>query len=114
MGGGGSVKGCGVADEGKLILDVLGPAHFVNTANLGRSSLSMKGGVDWDESLTQLTLLSSELTPSMSTRVRASWAERAGFTVVPVNFAEWESRPSTDEKMDLLASKGIPIPRHLY
>ena len=103
--------------SGPLFLDVQGPRHFVNaplqhfeTTPLSRRASSL----DWDDSLSHLSALSAQLLPSLSTKVRADLVAQAGCTVVPVNYAEWECRPSTDEKMELLGSKGIPIPKHLY
>jgi len=50
------------------------------------------------------------LVPTLATRAKHRWLAAGGYTVVPVTWREWAEYPSTQEKCDLLASKGIPIP----
>jgi hypothetical protein len=56
---------------------------------------------------------SPPLAPSLRTRARSRWIKAAGYACVTVDWSEWADRPSTEERLELLADKGIVIPRHL-
>jgi hypothetical protein len=53
------------------------------------------------------------LVPSLRTRTRSRWLAAAGYPRITIDWAEWASRPSTEERLELLADKGILVPRHL-
>ena len=51
--------------------------------------------------------------PSLRTRTRSRWLSAAGYETVTIDWAEWSHYPSTEERLELLAEKGLRIPRHL-
>lgn len=53
------------------------------------------------------------LVPSLRTRTRSRWLAAAGYATVTLDWAEWSRHPSTQERLELLAEKGLRIPRHL-
>jgi hypothetical protein len=108
--GGGFTMGIAVHQGGKggVVLDVLGPGAFLNAQDR-----ELSGRQSFEDSASRSSALAGVLRPTLVTRVRQEWGVRAGFKVTPLSFAEWDSRPSTDEKLELLALKGIAIPREL-
>jgi hypothetical protein len=53
------------------------------------------------------------LVPTLRTRAKGRWLTAAGYRRVTVDFREWAAHPSTEERLELLAAKGLPVPQHL-
>ena len=51
--------------------------------------------------------------PSLRTRTRSRWLAAAGYETVTLDWAELRAHPSTEERLELLADKGVSVPRHL-
>jgi len=51
--------------------------------------------------------------PSLRTRTRSRWLAAAGYETVTLDWAELRASPSTEERLELLADKGVRVPRHL-
>lgn len=56
-----------------------------------------------------LSTIKHALVPTLRTRAKLSWLQASGFTPITIDFAEWASVPSTQEKLELLLEKGLPI-----
>ena len=121
--------------QGIIIIEVQGPSHFtrgLDTAAAltslsrvgdgaggtpvlaidallargpGDDSIPLSLGGDADAAAAAATVL----VPTLRTRAKRGWLASAGFQIVEINFAEWASRASTQEKMELLSEKGVPI-----
>lgn len=53
------------------------------------------------------------LVPTLSSRAKVAWLQSLGYRVVVVHWRDWAANPSTQEKMELLAQRGVPVPPHL-
>jgi len=71
----------------------------------GDDSIPLSLGGDADAAAAAATVL----VPTLRTRAKRGWLASAGFRIIEINFAEWASRASTQEKMELLSEKGVPI-----
>ena len=71
----------------------------------GDDSIPLSLGGDADAAAAAATVL----VPTLRTRAKRNWLTLAGFKIFEINFAEWASRASTQEKMELLHEKGVPI-----
>lgn len=122
-----------------VVLEVNGPSHYAPAVQAApevpHASGAARGGAlgtVWPEdtklpphaltSLKGLTLDTDDPlvtpgaappVPSLRTRARSRWLAAAGYETVTLDWAEWASHPSTEERLELLAEKGLCIPRHL-
>ena len=114
-----------------LAIEVQGPAHFTSGYEAAAALISASGGARKhslalsqpklsDAALAAAVPLVVEdcgsnrgdkhaLVPTLRTRAKRAWLLAAGYDVVEVDFLEWAEAPSTEEKMELLARKGVPI-----
>lgn len=102
----------------RIVIEVQGPTHYVGggaTAAAGRlaraGSTVFDGDEDDDGDARGPASAPGKLVPTLKTRAKLRWLAAAGYEVVTVNWREWERAPSTQERAELLAGKGVPVPR---
>jgi len=120
-----------------IVVEIQGPTHFICgidiIQNLVRDAtgnikfhpsdmvLSKHGTTNISDNIVftqpimdnNLKLEKSLLISTLRTQTKQRWLEQLGYKVITVNFIEWNNVPSTDEKMELLYEKGIPISKKL-
>jgi hypothetical protein len=122
-----------------LVIEVQGPAHFARGLDVAQAlrrdasgSVSFTprdmvvlrdgGAGAWgdaagDRAASPSPTLSSDLAghlrPSLRTYAKTRWLRAAGYEVVAVSFAEWATAPSSQEKLELLHGKGLPVPERM-
>lgn len=122
------------AGERGIVIEVQGPVHFIRGIDVAQSMTrdsdtgtvsfkpldmmlsSVSDGLPADASITNSKTLDaarSVLVPDLRTRAKTRWLKATGYRVIAVNFAEWAGCPSTQEKLELLYEKGVPVPEKL-
>ena len=130
-GGEGGAPGPGPGPK-RLVIEVQGPSHFTLGFDVAKSLVLLArvgDGADGTPVLPLDRLLASypsddsipislgsdadaagtALVPTLRTRAKSGWLAAAGFKTIEINFLEWAARASTQEKLELLVEKGVPI-----
>ena len=112
VGGSSDASGAATPTSG-IAIEVDGPSHFLGQQShrpffLGDSSSSGGGGGGRGIGRSDHSALVA--VPTLKTLAKRRWLAALGYRVVVVNWVEWAGAPSSQERAELLAGKGVPIP----